>query len=147
MILDTNVVSAVMAKEPDPRVVRWLDEQDAETLYLSTITLAEISYGLAVLPEGRRRRELRARFEKFVSEGFAHRILPFDEPAAAQYGEIVGHRRKIGRPMAALDGQIAAIAKARGLGVATRNLSDFEECGLPLTDPFADLPADGTGQR
>jgi toxin FitB len=136
MILDTNVVSEVMAQVPDSNVLRWLNGQDTEGLYLSTITLAEIRFGLAALPAGRRRRDLEARFERFVSLGFASRILVFDEPAAGQYGELMAHRRRIGRPMSALDGQIAAIAKMHSFAVVTRNLTDFEECGLDLVNPF-----------
>ena len=89
-----------------------------------------------VLPEGKRRRDLQDRFERFLAEGFAQRILNFDESAARLYGEVMSRRRSIGRPMGVPDGQIAAIAKANHLSVATRNISDFEECGLNLINPF-----------
>ncbi len=89
------------------------------------------------MPDGRRRRLLSARFEQFVGTAFASRVLSFDEAAARAYGEIRGHRRELGRPMSAFDSQIAAIAKTRDCAVATRNVRDFEDCGLELINPFA----------
>jgi hypothetical protein len=135
-LLDTNVVSAAMARSPDAAVVAWLDRQDTLTLFVSAVTVAEIQYGLQILPEGRRRRSLEDRFARFVAEGFSGRVLPFDADAAQRYGEIMAARRGAGRPMSILDGQIAAIARARRLAVATRNVRDFELCGLEVIDPF-----------
>lgn len=137
ILLDTNVVSAVMAPSPPPSVVDWLNAQDSFTLHVSTITLAEIGFGLFVLPDGRRRRTLLDRFQKFISRGFEERILSFDPDAARVYPEVMGHRRSHGRPMSALDGQIASIGRARGLAIATRNVRDFEDCGVALINPFA----------
>lgn len=136
ILLDTNVVSALMAPAPQASVLEWVDSQPTDTLYLSTITIAEIAYGLQTLPDGKRRRDLEERFRDFVAGGFAYRILPFDEKAAYLYGEIMGHRRKVGRPMSVLDGQIAAIARAHRLALATRNTRDFEDCGLEIRNPF-----------
>lgn len=136
ILLDTNVVSAVMAPSPPSRVLNWLDAQRTEYLFLSAITVAEIGYGLRILPEGKRRQRLQHRFQEFVARGFAERMLAFDVPAALAYAEIMGRRKEAGRPMSVPDGEIAAIALARGFAVATRNLSDFEECGLELVDPF-----------
>lgn len=136
ILLDTNVLSAVMAVEPPPKVLAWLDAQPTEALHLSTITLAEIGFGLSLLAPGRRRRDLEARFEAFVQEGFAHRVLSFDLEAARHCGPIMGHRRETGRPVSALDGQIAAIARAHGLAVATRNVRDFADCGVEVVNPF-----------
>jgi len=136
ILLDTNVVSAVMARAPDAAVVAWLDRQETLALFLSAVTVAEIRYGLQVLPEGRRRSSLEDRFAKFLAEGFSGRILPFDAEAAQHYGEIMAARRGAGRPMSILDGQIAAIARAHRLAVATRNVRDFELCGLEVVDPF-----------
>jgi len=136
ILLDTNVVSAVMAPAPPRPVLDWLDARPADVLFLPAIVVAEIGYGLHILPDGRRRRDLEERFERFVSRGFDHRVLPFDLDAAGFYGEIMGHRRGLGRPMSILDGQIAAIARAHRLAVATRNVKDFEECGLEVVNPF-----------
>jgi hypothetical protein len=136
ILLDTNVVSAVMAPAPPGTVLRWLDHQPTETLYLSAVTIAEIGYGLEVLPDGKRRRDLEERFDRFVARGFAYRILPFDEKAAHLYRELMARRRGAGRPMSVLDGQIAAIARAHRFAVATRNVSDFEECGIEILNPF-----------
>ncbi len=136
ILLDTNVVSGLMAPAPPPRLVSWLNRQSTETLFLSAVTVAEISHGLRILPVGRRRSSLRERFGEFVAAGFAQRVLDFDVRAAAEYGDIMGHRRELGRPLSPLDGQIAGTARAYSLAVATRNLRDFEECGLALIDPF-----------
>ena len=138
ILLDTNVVSASMAPIPPPSVIDWLNQQDTIDLYLSSITIAEIGYGLWVLPDGKRRRALEDRFAKFVTAGFEHRILNFDERAARLYPEVMGHRRMLGRPLGILDGQIASIARANDLAVATRNVRDFEECGLEVINPFDD---------
>jgi predicted nucleic acid-binding protein len=136
ILLDTNVVSAVMAPTQQKFVLDWLNRQDSVTLFLSTITIAEIGYGLRVLPYGKHRLGLEDRFDRFVVEGFEQRVLPFDEGAAYLYGEIMGHRQELGRPLGALDGQIASIARANHLSVATRNVRDFEECGVDLINPF-----------
>ncbi|MBL4826343.1 MAG: type II toxin-antitoxin system VapC family toxin [Spongiibacteraceae bacterium] len=136
IILDTNVVSEFMTSPPASQVLNWLNEQDVTSLYLSTITIAEIGYGLRAMPEGKRRRLLSERFEQFVDAAFTQRILSFDEVAARVYGEIMCQRKEMGRPMSNLDGQIAAVARSRGLGVATRNIKDFEHCQIELINPF-----------
>lgn len=139
ILLDTNVVSAVMAPAPTTAVIEWLNRQETVTLYLSTITIAEIGYGLWNLPEGKRRRSLEERFKKFVAEGFEQRILDFNKPAAHLYAEVMGRRKAMGRPLAVLDGQIASIARANDLAIATRNVRDFEECGLEIVNPFEEV--------
>ncbi len=136
ILLDTNIVSAVMAPSPERSVIDWLNRQETATLYLSTVTLAEIGYGLWTIPHGKRRRALEAQFDKFIVEGFEHRILGFDTRAARLYGGVMGHRKALGRPLGILDGQIASIARANHFGVASRNVRDFEECGLDLFNPF-----------
>jgi len=137
IVLDTNVVSEFMTSPPARPVQEWLNAQDAASLHLTTISIAEISFGLRALPDGRRRQLLADRFEEFLAAAFESRVLPFDEDAARAYGEIRGHRREQGRPMSNFDGQIAAIAKTRGFAVATRNIKHFEDCGLELIDPFS----------
>jgi predicted nucleic acid-binding protein len=136
IILDTNIVSEMMKDTPAPIVVAWMNDQPASALFLSTITLGEIVYGLRVLPLGRRRRQLEEGFERLIAEGFSGRILAFDEGAARHYGEIMGRRKEIGRPLAALDGQIASIARTKGYALATRNVRDFVECGVEILNPF-----------
>ena len=119
------------------RVLRWLEDQDPQGLYLSTVTIAEIIYGIQALPDGRRSNELQDRFWSFVERGFEQRTLDFDTPAAAEYGRIMAQRRKTERPMSVRDGQIAAITLRHRMALATRNTRDFEDCGLELIDPFA----------
>lgn len=136
ILIDTNVISEMMKPYPDKVVLQWIDQQDATELYISAITLAEISYGLNVLPDGKRRENLEAAFTKAIVEAFTGRILVFDELAAYQYGKIMGHRRKLGKALGVPDGQIAAIASAQNAKVATRNVRDFIHCGLQLINPF-----------
>ena len=137
IVLDTNVVSEFMTSPPTDSVLAWLNAQDTASLYLTTITIAEINFGLEVMPQGRRRQLLTERFEQFVKTAFLSRILPFDEAAAHVYGKIRAYRRSQGRPMSNFDGQIAAIAKIQGYAVATRNIKDFENCGIELINPFS----------
>ena len=137
ILLDTNVVSEAMRPSPAPQVIAWLDLQDSSALFLSVITLAEIGYGLEVLPEGKRRSNLETRFAHFIEEGFQNRVLAFDAPAAAEYPRIMARRRRMGRPISAFDGQIAAIARSHRLTLATANVRDFEACGIELVNPVA----------
>ncbi len=136
ILVDTNLVSEVMKVAPSETVVTWLNNQKSSSLFISTITIGEIEYGLRILPVGKRRMRLKERFERFISLAFAQRVLPYDETAARTYGDIMGFRREIGHPMSVPDGQIAAIAKINGLTISTRNTSDFEDCGVELVDPF-----------
>jgi predicted nucleic acid-binding protein len=136
ILLDTNVISEVMKVAPSKAVLEWLNDQDSNSLYISTITIGEIEYGLRILPVGKRRLQLRERFEQFISQAFAQRVLAFDEAAARAYGDMMGLRKELGPPMSLPDGQIAAVARSRGLAVATRNVSALEECGVDLINPF-----------
>jgi predicted nucleic acid-binding protein len=136
ILLDTNVISAVMAPAPPRAVLSWLDRQQTSDLYVSVITVAEIAYGIRILPEGKRRRNLATRFEGFLARGFEQRVLVFDTAAALKYAVIMAGRKQIGRPMSVPDGQIAAIALQHHMTVATRNTRDFEECGIDLVNPF-----------
>ena len=136
IILDTNVVSEFMTSPPAGSGLCWLNAQNTTALYLTTITIAEVGFGLRTMPQGKRREMLAERFEQFVTTAFKQRILSFDEDAARVYGEVMGYRREIGRPISSLDGQIAAIARSRGFSVATRNVRDFEECQIELINPF-----------
>jgi toxin FitB len=136
ILLDTNVVSEIMRQQPADDVLNWLDRHSDGSLLISSITIAEICYGLRILPMGQRRGTLETKFEQFVAEGFAGRVIGFDETAARAYAEIMGLRREKGRVMSLPDGQIAAIAKVNQLTLATRNITDFEDCGIELVNPF-----------
>ena len=136
ILLDTNVVSELMAPEPLGPVLDWVNNCQTATLFISAISLAEISYGLEIIPDGRRRQALEQQFTGFIAKGFGERVLAFDAAAARHYGPVMARRRRLGRPIATLDGQIAAIALAQGSTVATRNIRDFADCGLELVNPF-----------
>jgi predicted nucleic acid-binding protein len=136
IIVDTHVVSEAMRPQPSPAVLDWLNAQDSNLLFITTITLAEIGYGLRVLPDGLRRRQLQTRFEQFTAQAFEERVLDFTAAAAHAYAEIMGYRKETGHAMSLPDGQIAGIAFAHGFAVATRNIKDFEDCGIELISPF-----------
>jgi predicted nucleic acid-binding protein len=135
-LIDTNVISELMRATPAPSVLNWFSTQDPSTLYLSAVTEAELRTGIAILPAGQRREGLRAALDATIAEDFEGRILPFDTVAAKTYAEIASMRRAAGRPIADADCQIAAIARASGAIVATRNLRDFEGCGVDLVNPW-----------
>ncbi len=137
IVLDTNVVSELMRPSPAASVVDWVAQQAATTLYFSTISEAELRYGVEVLPAGQRRAGLLAAIEEMLREDFAGRVLPFDSDAARAYAVIAAGRRDAGRPISQADCQIAAIAQSRGAGVATRNAGDFEDCGVEVVNPWA----------
>lgn len=136
VILDTNIVAEMMKSSPSPMVVAWLNSQESSALFLTTISIGEIVYGLRVMPSGKRRLQLEQGFERVLAEAFAGRILAFDEEAARHYGEVMGRRKEIGRSLSVPDGQIASIARARGCAIATRNVRDFTECGVEVINPF-----------
>jgi predicted nucleic acid-binding protein len=136
LVLDTNVISEVMKALPSPRVMEWWSQQQAVELFASTVTVAEILHGIEILPRGKRRDNLRAEAELVFTHDFAGRILPFDEEAARVFPEIAAGRRAEGRPIAEFDAQIAAVARSRRAILATRNVADFEGCGVRLVNPW-----------
>jgi predicted nucleic acid-binding protein len=136
IILDTNIISEFMTSPPSNAVLTWLNKQPVTSLYVTSVTIAEITYGLNVMPEGKRRRSLYDRFKLFVNLAFEQRILSFDENAAYIYSDLLANRKKLGKPMSCFDGQIAAIARSQGFIVATRNVKDFTDCQLELINPF-----------
>ncbi|HEV2187099.1 MAG TPA: type II toxin-antitoxin system VapC family toxin [Stellaceae bacterium] len=138
IILDTNVISEVMAIQPSLAVAAWMDETPTFDLATTTINIAEIRYGLARLSHGRRRARLNAQFESLIARAFGTRIFTFDGVAADAYGELVAGRERNGRPLRGPDAFIAAIAASRGLAIATRDTRGFEDCGLELVNPWAD---------
>lgn len=136
IIVDTNVISEPLRPAPDPHVVAWLDEQVVETLFLTAITVAEVRFGIASLPRGKRRRELERRVEDEVLPLFADRVLAFDEPASAAYAQIRARARAEGRAIGTTDAYIAAIARALGHAVATRDTAPFEAAKVAVINPF-----------
>ncbi len=135
-VLDTNVVSELMRPAPAPAVEAWVAGRPAETLFFSAIGEAELRYGVAIMPEGRRRNQIDAEVEAVLSKDFEGRVLPFDSRAARAYAEIAAELRAAGRPAAQADCQIAAVARARGMAVVTRNVRHFEHMGIDVTDPW-----------
>ena len=139
IILDTNVVSELMRTDPSSNVLEWVAGQAAANLYLSTVSEAELRYGVEILPTGARRDRLLDEVEGMLWEDFAGRVLPFDRAAAQAYAVIAAVRRAAGRPINHADCQIAAIARSRGASVATRDMDDFEGSGIELIDPWTDV--------
>lgn len=137
IILDTNVLSALMRAVPEPEVVAWLDRQPAESVWITSITLFEARLGLALLPSGRRRRSLEAAFAQLLKEDLENRVLDFDTAAANEAASLAAARQKAGRPVDMRDTQIAGIALARHATLATRNLRHFGDLPIPIVDPWA----------
>jgi predicted nucleic acid-binding protein len=136
IILDTNVVSELLRAAPAPEVEAWLAGQDGTGIYLTAISEAELRYGVAIMAAGRRQAMLAAAVDGIVREDFGGRILPFDGAAALEYADIGARRRAAGRPISQLDCQIAAVARAHGATLATRNVDDFADCGVEVIDPW-----------
>lgn len=134
IVVDTNVISELMRGEPHPEVLSWVAAQPRSLLYASYVSQAEILYGIAALPEGRRRTALAAA-EAMFTEDFAGRLLPFEARAAARYPEIVLARRQAGKPIEKFDALIAATALAAGASIATRDTGGFAGCGLTMINP------------
>ena len=136
IVLDTNVVSELMRPEPAPRVASWVRSRDRRELFTSSITLAEIRYGLARLPDGRRKQVLLDAADD-VFRAFTDQVLPVDVTAAEHYATIASARERSGKPISGFDALIAAICRSRGATLATRNLPDFDGAGIDLIDPWA----------
>ena len=138
-LLDTNVVSEPMRRTPDRNVIRWLDAQAAESLYLATTSLAELLLGIEILPAGKRRKALAESLDTQIVGLFGGRILAFDTITAQAYPRIVTQARKRGYAIGVADAQIAAIAASRQFSVATRDVAPFEAAGLPTINPWMEL--------
>lgn len=136
IVVDTNVLSELMRPAPARPVLAWFGATPAARLCVTTITLAELLAGVALLPRGRRRDALDAAVRSMFEDDFAGRTLVFDDLAASHYADIVAKRRHAGPPIATLDAQIAAIARSRGAAAATRNVGDFGGCGVVVVDPW-----------
>jgi len=138
IILDTNVLSALMRKEPEAPVVSWLDRQPAESVWITSVTLFEARFGLALLPAGKRRQTLEAAFAQLLKDDLENRVLDFDSAAAAEAASLAAVRQKAGRPVDMRDTQIAGIALARRATLATGNVRHFADLKVPIVDPWAD---------
>jgi predicted nucleic acid-binding protein len=138
IVLDTNVVSEVLKPNPATTVLDWLASYPASELFTTSITEAEIRYGVALLPAGKKRNALAKAVGEVFLEDLEGRILPFDSNCARAYAEIASKRRALGRPISQLDAQIGSIAFSHAATIATRNTSDFEHCGVPVVNPWRD---------
>lgn len=143
IILDTNVISALMQREPEAAVVAWLDRQPARSIWITTINLFECRFGLALLPKGKRRTALEEAFELMLEEDIERRVLPFDAAAAAHAAGLAAARQRAGRPVDMRDTQIAGIALACRASIATRNLRHYEGLDIAVVDPLASLKLEG----
>jgi predicted nucleic acid-binding protein len=136
IVLDTNVLSEVMRPNPSPHVLNWIDRQSAGELFTTAITVAEIYYGIELLPRGKRRNSLLEAAEAIFDREFLDRALAFNSAAARIFARISARRRAAGHPMSQADAQIAAIVQLHEATLATHNLSDFEDCGVRVLDPW-----------
>lgn len=136
IVLDTNVLSEFMRPQPDERVVAWLNRQSRSNLFTTAVTRGEMLYGVMILPDGQRKTRLQQEVTAIFAVDMAGRVLPYDEAAADAHAAIAAARRTQGRPVGQSDVMIAGIARSHGATLATRNVRDFEGCGIPLVDPW-----------
>lgn len=136
IVLDTNVLSEALKPSPHETVLRWLAEQNRDAVFTTAITQAEILYGVEMLPAGKRRSRLHSAVERMFTDEFHGRILPFDAESALVYPKIVAGRTQMGRPISQFDAVIASVCRSREATIATRNVSDFEDCGLAVINPW-----------
>jgi len=137
ILLDTNVVSEFVKGSPDERVKAWLNAQETTDFYICIPVVAELRFGAAILPDGKRKSDLAGAFERLENIVFAKRILEFDRRAAHRYAELRARREKAGKPISVMDGAVAAIASIHAMTLATRNVRDFTGMDIPLVDPFS----------
>ncbi|RDU99110.1 type II toxin-antitoxin system VapC family toxin [Trinickia dinghuensis] len=138
IVLDTNILSETLRSAPDPRVIEWFRAQRRAALFTTTITRAEIFYGLGLLADGSRKQALATAVAAIFEEDFAGRLLSFDSDAADIYASIAVSRRTAGKQISQFDAMIAAVARSIGATLATRNVKDFVDCGIALVDPWTD---------
>lgn len=136
IVLDTNVLSALMHSAPDSAVLSWLDEQPPESVWITSITEFESRYGLALLPDGKRRRALEAAFERLLKEDLENRVLAFDSAAAVQAARLAARRQQAGQPVDMRDTQIAGIVLSRRATIATRNVRHFTGLAVTVVNPW-----------
>jgi predicted nucleic acid-binding protein len=140
-VLDTNVISESFRPRPDPGVAVWMDTAIPENIFVTAPSKAELLVGLAYMPEGRRKADFGSVIGAFFSNWLKTPVLSFGTLEAETYARIVADRRRMGRPVAQFDAQIAAITKTRGFSIVTRNVRDFEHCGIQIIDPWSGSPA------
>jgi predicted nucleic acid-binding protein len=136
IVLDTNVLSEALKPSPSEVVLRWLASQDATAVFTTAITKAEVLYGVELLPAGKRRSRLYAAVENLFADEFRGRVLAFDEDCARVFPKIVANREAVGRPISQFDALIASVCRSRGATIATRNVVDFDHCGLSIINPW-----------
>ncbi len=136
IVLDTNVLSALMRRAPERQVVEWLDRQAPESVWITSITLFEARFGLALLPKGRRRQTLEAAFEQLMAEDLQGRVLDFDRPASEAAADLAAERQRNGKPVDMRDTQIAGIVLARQARFATRNVRHFSDLTVEVMNPW-----------
>jgi predicted nucleic acid-binding protein len=136
ILLDSNVISELMKPSPHANVETWLARQLPSDCFVSAVTEAELRYGIEILPLGQRRQQFGIALDGMLGQDFAGRILAFDSAAALTYASIAAGRRNSGRPISQFDAQIAAIARSVGATLATRNVADFQGCGISIVDPW-----------
>ncbi len=136
IVIDTNILSELMKPEPENRVLDWLQRQATVSLFTTTVSQAEILYGVALLPKSKRRTTLEKAVQGLFEEDFFERLLSFDRAAAQSYAMIAADRRQLGRPISQFDAQIAAISHSRGAAIATRNDLDFTDCHIDVINPW-----------
>ena len=136
IILDTNVLSELMRPAPNSKVAAWVGQQPTAHVFITTITQAEILYGIELLPQGKRRESLRSAASELFTQDLAGRILAFDSDAAVAFAKIAASRRQLGKPISHADAQIAAIAQAQNATLATHNVADFANCEINVVDPW-----------
>ena len=135
IVLDTTVLSALMRRSEQPATIAWFDQQDVAQLWITTISVHEILYGIELRPASRRRRNLERNFQFLLEAGFGARLLPFDADAAQSSARIAARRYKTGSPVGLADTQIAGIAMSRGAAIATHNVRHFSDLSVPVIDP------------
>ena len=136
IVLDTNVVSELMRKDADAEVVAWVDRHPGDQVFITAVTAAELLYGVARLPDGRRKQALAVKVRDLIDEDFEDQVLPFSSDSARHYAEIVASRERLGKPINMADAQIAAICRQYDLGLGTRNTKDFADTGIRVLNPW-----------
>lgn len=136
IVLDTNVISEVLRSAPNERVMAWLCKQPRAALFTTTVTRAELFYGIRLLPDGQRKKTLLTAVTAIFESDLSGQVLSFDGDAADAYAEVAAERRAIGRPVSQFDAMIAGVVRSRGASLATRNVKDFIDCGINLIDPW-----------